>query len=352
MDVPEVAPPDTATIHITGLESWPAPTALYVWPDTLNFGDPVALILDFPQAVAEFSPDSLQVDVDWLLPWKQSSAAPRTGLIGWWDRLTNWQPEFDLSAADIPAVAEGRWRAVVPVRLYRAGPFQIGWSTAALPVSEIGLVVGRVQEMGQSAVIRSPRAMGWYGWRLAGILVAGILLTLLIWWLWRRRQPRQLGPQDRHLPIPAYLDTAVQLWQLYSEQLPARGDGKQFLDRLSACMRSYLSDRYQISAAELTASEIRSTLSQLGYKPARPSEFTRLLKRSDDLRFCPQPVTAEFCRQQLVEVLVLIASVRIAARFTPVPAEQQIAGDLAWSKLFDGLGIAPDNVMAERGGDR
>ncbi len=339
MAEPVQTPPDTVMIQLVGPESWPAPVALQVWPDTLTFGDQVAVILDFPSPVADFAADSLQTNIDWLVPENLLGTPPRGGLAGFWDRLTRRQPEFDLSTADIPPVAENQWRAVVPVRLYRAGPFQIGWSTAERPRSELGLVVGRVQQMGQTAVIRSPRAMGWYGWRLVGILLAVTLLTALACWLWRRRRPRLPGPQDRSLPIPAYLDTAVQLWQLYNEQLPARGEGKKFLDRLTSCLRSYLSDRYQISAGELTADEIRAALSGLGYRPAPPAELVRLLKTADDLRFRPQSVDAEFCRQQFVQALLLIASVRIVARFTPVPADRQLAGDLAWSKLHDGLDI-------------
>ena len=331
---PSTAPPDTALVLLRGAEAWPAPHAVHLTPDSLLFGQVALLALDFAEPLADFAVDSLVWSGDWI----EAVADPPQagGLAGWWARLSASDKGTGAPVRQLPSAAG--WRALVPLRVYRVGPFQVHWSGEGGPVSTVVQVAGRATRSDQTAVIRDPQALGWNLGRLLAVLLVLGLLVAGAWWLWRRRRRIGAGPADRPLSPPAYLSTAVALWELEQQNLPAGGEGRQYLDRLARLLRGYLVDRFRIRATELTADEIVPAAVRHGYASARLAPFAAVLARADSRRFSPTPTTAEQCRRLLVRSVALIDAVRITPPLVPVDPALLVAGDQAWSRLSQRYG--------------
>jgi len=170
---------------------------------------------------------------------------------------------------------------------------------------------------------------------------------MLVWLLWKFRQRRRhlvTGPVPRPVPPPAYLDTAKALWQLHMEELPAKGEGRAFLDRLATQLRHYLVGRFGIGAAEMTPQEINTALVARGYSPRIGRAFGGLLAACDRPRYAPQQVAPALCHDLFVQAIELVGQVRVEARFTPVPAKLALVGQKSWSHLVRWLRALPSRT--------
>jgi hypothetical protein len=168
-------------------------------------------------------------------------------------------------------------------------------------------------------------------------LLGLIALTGAVLWLRRRVRRRRRGPAHLPVPPPAYLAVAQQLWALHGEELPVKGEGRQFLDRLAALVRGYLHNRFQIAAEEMTAGEVLTALRRKGHRPEISRGFTSLIEEVDSLRYAPERVPPLSCDELLARTVTLVGEVRVVARYTPVPAELAVAGDKSWGRLHEWL---------------
>jgi hypothetical protein len=352
MSVP--AEPDTALGLVTGPSGWPEPVNIYLWPHSLRYGDVAALVIDFPKGTEKADPDSIRSLTDWLViagRTDSEGAEPRRGL---WGRLTAWLNRRSLAAVPPPHAlppADGV-RLITNIRVYWPGPFRLGWSSDAAVRSSVHTPASLLGNSFQPAAIRHPRSLGW-SWPSIGLLVVAILAVACLWWLFRRRRSRPMRPDlDLPIPPPAYLLTAQELWRLYEEQLPAKGQGRLFLDRFSAVLRSYLAARFRIRAAEMIPPEIAAALQNRGYSTELAAAFAALLEGCDIDRYRPGGVTAERCRRYLLEGLEMISQTKVAARYTPLPAELSLRGEQCWSRLrkLDLGPAAPGDPVAVMGG--
>jgi hypothetical protein len=321
---PAAATPDTVTAEVTGPADWPPPAAIGVWPAEPRFGEVAALWFDFPRAVATAGADSLRTAADWL----EFTAKPGQG--PWWRRWFSKRQEAARLADGAPALASGRFRVVVPVRVYAAGPARIAWRGG--PQTDVFPVRGRLGTTKEPAGVRDPRGLGWYVGRiLAGLLV---LVALAALGLGIRRRWRG-GPvaMDRPLPAPAWMAAAIALWRLDQDDLPARGEGREFLDRLAGILRAYLAARFYLPACESTAAELAAAIESSGWPVAPLREFVALIAGADGDRYAPGRIDAPRCRADLARAVALIAAVRVEARYTVVPAALRLDAEAAWGGL-------------------
>jgi len=247
-------------------DSLPQPDSLIVVQDTLNFGGFLHLVLDYTNLSPEEILPRVVADGQWLAaadrePWTKH----------WYDGEA--VPELDLSA--MPTVAGERM--VLSFRVYRSDPFKILWQDYA---SSVLVVRGQTDGVDQTATIRQPRSLAWTPWRL--ILAAFILLVLavLLYGWWRRRQrPAALShwqPRD-----PAWLALSLGLKKLIGDNILARGHSREFLDRLASLTREYVAGRYRIAAREMTGEEIINACQRLGHDLNHPRGFAGLIKWAD-----------------------------------------------------------------------
>ncbi len=328
------APPDTAVATLSGPSAWGRPEAIRLWPTSSRFGAVSAVVLDFPQRVASFAADSLDLGAPWLVPATPQRSADRP----WWRRLLSHEPRVDgPDVSDLPPAAPGTWRTVVPARVYRTGPVRVAWAGGA--IGEVVQVAGVLSDPSAVADIRDPRGLGWYRLRMLVALLAALLIVLLVWRL-RRRRRRAALPPDRPLVPPAWYAAAHALWGLDADDLPARGMGRDFLDRLAGILRAYLAGRFWLPAPELTAQEIAVAALESGWPKAWLRGFVTLIAAADADRYAPSPIDAARCRRDLTTALSLIAAVRIEARYTPVDVMVRTAGEEGWERLQEKYGSA------------
>ncbi len=313
---PPATPVDTATVLLAGPAGTAPPRAILVWPDTVSFGDPFWVAL----AGASIAPSPPSADADWLEWAPERSGRGRRG-----------EGERPAPPRGWPAPATGA-RIVGRALAYRPGPLRLGWAEQPGLLSTVVQVRPRLPAAAPPAPVRDPRGLGWRGWRLAQLAVAVAALAALLARA-RRRRRAPAGPVDAPLPPPAYLAAARALLALLEEAPPARGDGRQFLDRLAAEVRSYLRARYRVPAPTLTPDEIAAALTALGHPEPVVAAGERLLRACDERRFAPGAALPEVCRSLLAEAIALIAAGRVPARFTAVPAALLAEGEAAWARL-------------------
>jgi hypothetical protein len=153
-------------------------------------------------------------------------------------------------------------------------------------------------------------------------------------WLWlRRRLRRGTAVVDRPLPAPGWMPAAIALWRLDQEDLPARGNGRVFLDRLAAILRAYLAARFYLAACESTAAELAAAVDGSGWPSMPLRDFVALIAAADGDRFAPGRIEPARCRADLARAVALISAVRIDPRYTAVPAALRVDAEAAWSGL-------------------
>lgn len=340
---PGAASTDTAVAVLSGPPTWPQPLSLTVWPDTVAFGGLLTVRVDFPpdtRIESAIAPDAADLvsQVPWLIWTDSFGSEPAGGLRGLWQRLTGKRRARAAETAVIPeswTPAEGL-RVQRQARIFRSGPLRLQWQAggvAAGPTSAVLQVASGLAPGDGPMGVRKPRSLGWYWPLLLVLALSAALLIAGLVWLRRRGRRRRPGLEHAPLPPPAYLDVARQLWSLHCEELPARGEGRRYLDRLAGITRGYLRDRFRVRADEMTAGEILTALRGKGYPPAICRRFADLIQQADDCRYSPARVSPLTCDDLLVRMLELMNEVRVVARYTQVPADLAVAGQKSWGHL-------------------
>lgn len=323
------AEPDTALGILSAPPGWPTPAAIAVWPDTVIFGDQVTVVVDYPVSAPEVDADSLVFEADWLLAAEDFTPGDSAG---WLTTVRRWLSKSSPPLPDEFPESRGQ-RLTRRLRLFRSGPCRIGWVDDASLHSPVVHVVSRLGAGSEPVAIRQPRSLGWH-WVWLGVLLGGLVLLIwLTWWLRKHRRAERVGPEHTPIPPPAYLTTAIDLWDLYSAELPAKGQGREFLDRLARILRSFLLARFGITAEEMTAGEVRIALHRRGYRMDAGEEFFQLLQKCDSRRYAPVRVDPRYCQEMLKRSIFLVTEVKIDARFSVVPADLAVSGEKSWSRL-------------------
>lgn len=96
----------------------------------------------------------------------------------------------------------------------------------------------------------------WYELKKYWWILPILLVGLMLFFLYKYWQRRQEGVEAPEVVIPAHEWAFSQLGQLQGENLPEKGDYKEFYSRLSYILRAYIERRYDIPALERTTREI------------------------------------------------------------------------------------------------
>ncbi len=162
-------------------------------------------------------------------------------------------------------------------------------------------------------------------WRLVftvlGALAAAVLAWLLLRW-WRSR-PRRVVVTPQ-LPLDVRARKALDA--LKAEDLPARGQVKEFYFRLSEIVRGYLGERYAFEALECTSSELMASLRRMSTPGLPEDALMRFVSESDMVKYARADASAESCRASLAFGYALIDQT-----YVPPPPPQ-----------------APENAVAPR----
>jgi hypothetical protein len=133
-------------------------------------------------------------------------------------------------------------------------------------------------------------------WGLAGVLVAAAL-GYVAWRLFQKYRSRQAAVVE--LPAPLDVRTRRALDALKSEDLPAKGNVKDFYFRLSEIVRGYLGERYGFDALECTSSELMTKLRRMP-TPGLPEDgLLRFVSESDLVKYARAESSPDSCREAL-----------------------------------------------------
>jgi hypothetical protein len=143
-------------------------------------------------------------------------------------------------------------------------------------------------------------------WRMAIVLACALAVGLLAWGLmkWLNR-PRPTVVAVKPL-APLDVRTLAALDKLQAEQLPAKGQVKDFYFRLSEIIRGYLGERYGFEALESTSPELIVALRKLS-TPGLPEEkLMRFVSESDMVKYAKAEAAQESCAQSLAFAYELV----------------------------------------------
>jgi len=156
-------------------------------------------------------------------------------------------------------------------------------------------------------------------WRLlyilAGVLAAGLLAWGLIKWL---RRPRPQVVVTKPL-APLDVRTRQALNALGKEDLPARGQVKDFYFRLSEILRGYLGERYGFEALECTTPELIASLRKLRTPGLPEDQLLRFISESDLVKYAKAEASPESCAQSLAFGYELVEKTYVPP--APVPTQ-------------------------------
>lgn len=306
------APPDTLTAVLTAPAGTPTPRLSLAAPDTLLFGAPLRLALDF------------------------GGAAPAPA-----DSIRSATPWLHVAAA----VADDEGNVVLELRCWRAGPWRLAWADPSR-AGEVLVTAGRLAPEAPPAPVRDP-------WRpardlrllsLAALLAAVLLLAALLAW---RRRGRGLRVLVDAPPPPAWARFAADLAPALAEGQPRSGETGVYLTVLGGALRTYLARRYGVTASGLTGGDVSGAVTARQYQAERVAVFDELLAECDRLRFDPRPPSPDRCRR------LTAAAVGAVARDREGVAPADAAAAARWARLREAVqawtGEDPAAVAGEVG---
>ncbi|MET0400987.1 MAG: hypothetical protein ABW123_01235 [Cystobacter sp.] len=148
--------------------------------------------------------------------------------------------------------------------------------------------------------IQPPTEVAIRSWTLVWAVLGTIAAALLAYGAWRLFQKyrvRRLAAVAP--PLPLDVRTRRALDSLKSEDLPAKGQVKDFYFRLSEIVRGYLGERYGFDALECTSSELMARLRQLK-EPRLPEDaLMRFISQSDLEKYARAESSPDSCRDAL-----------------------------------------------------
>jgi hypothetical protein len=146
---------------------------------------------------------------------------------------------------------------------------------AALPAPEPDHLPHDIREI-------IPYVWSWEDWRTWGmILTAVLLLTALIYWLWKRRKAAPLPPPEDPILVANRF-----LQQLVPPQ-PFVGKAQaEYFYQLNLGLRHYVELTCGFSATEMTLRELREKLQTLSqFSTERKQDLNRFFERTDLIKF-------------------------------------------------------------------
>jgi len=301
--VPGASPqqPDTLTALIAGPDRTPKPRWAVSRPDTIFFGQPLTLTLEFP-AGSMVQADSIRSRTPWL-----HVAAQTPATVG------------DLIELEL--------------RCWRVGPWRLAWGEEE--TSEVMWTQGRLTGDDASFPVRDP-------WRptrdLRILLLLGLISVLLAaglgWWL-AHRTPHGFAREASRPLDPAWMTFAKNLRTRVESGQPKPGATRAYLADLGRDLRGYLQQRYAVPSAGLVGGEVGPAVLARDYPSTRGDAFDHVLRECDRCRFDPREPSADVCRRLTQTAVEAVGRDRTGSRTIGVGALAATGADAEWASLLE-----------------
>lgn len=143
------------------------------------------------------------------------------------------------------------------------------------------------------APVRYPWELPFWVYLLLALICLGLAIYLLVKAMQKPKPAKAIPlpkPQPVSAPIPPWKKALAALAILRESGLAER-DHLAYHYQLSAILRTYLEERYQFNALEMTNSEIRQTMKR--HQEAHSPEALAILEYCDIVKFAKWPATPE-----------------------------------------------------------
>ena len=291
---------DTAIVEIILPENVGVLTSFSVSSDSLGFGLPGKLEMEFSGEVFAEALLELETSESWFL-------------------LT-----------EVPG-GKNKQNPTFEMRVFRLNPFRIKVGSM---VSDVLHITGSTGDLNETAAIRMPGVWRtrWWMILLPVLLLAALFIGLYL--LWLRRVQLETIQQWEPAP-PAWLAAAIDLKELLSGEYPSPDSVRGFMDQLAGISRSYLAGRYLVPAGEMTGREILARCLLKGHDTRSLRRLVKILEGLDNQRYNPELPDGFWSREQAVEMVKSIADVRILPRYTSVNSQLLLEAENAWTWLLE-----------------
>ncbi len=122
----------------------------------------------------------------------------------------------------------------------------------------------------------------WILYILVGLLVIG---ALIYWLKHRKHKPEDKVVIEEAIIIPAHEKALTALNALNKAELWQNGRIKEYQSGLTDIIRTYLEDRYQVKALEMTTDEISRALENTDFEPKYKADLREILQVADLVKF-------------------------------------------------------------------
>jgi hypothetical protein len=159
--------------------------------------------------------------------------------------------------------------------------------TSLLGEDRVKLTIGDIE-----GVVEIPAKTSWWGLWLTG--GSAVVIGPLVWWLVRRKRTRE----QTRIFQPAHELAYARLRALVAEGLVEAGRVKEFYERISAILRHYIEDRFDLRAPERTTEEFLYELGRTDVlAPPDKQTLQEFLTHCDLVKFAKHAPTTEQIQQ-------------------------------------------------------
>jgi hypothetical protein len=118
------------------------------------------------------------------------------------------------------------------------------------------------------------------------IILGLALMAAVAYYFYRLKKQKQRIPvEEKPVIVPPHIKALEALRLLENEQVWQKGMIKEYQSRLTDIIRTYLEDRYQISAMEMTSFEIQESLEKVNFERKYNDDLTYILQIADLVKF-------------------------------------------------------------------
>lgn len=223
---------------------------------------------------------------------------------------------------------------VIPVQQIMVG--STPYFTDSVPIAVNTVVVDTLKQKmydikGLQPVERS--FSDWWQYLLTGLLIIGGILSILYWFLWRKKP---LTEDEEIALLPPYDRALLALEKLDNSKYLIQSEYKEYYSDLTNIVRSYLEDEVHITALESTTGELITKLEMLRdsgslkLDDASITQFQEVLETADLVKFAKSVPGDEVIRhdRELAENLV-----KKTHDSLPEPEENEEGRELALEAL-------------------
>ncbi len=189
---------------------------------------------------------------------------------------------------------------------YAIPPFKFIINNDSTQVAETEALLFGVQTISVDTTlaiknIKGPLSPGWSIREILNEIVIGLVILLAIAlavYYFMRRNKKAVVEEQVIVKIPAHEKALTALQRLQDEKLWQQGQVKQYHIQLSDIVRTYMEERFDINALEMTSDEILRALRHIGLDDDWKTKLSRMLILNDMVKFAkesPLPNENEWC---------------------------------------------------------